>query len=91
MTCKTATATAAAFCHCSKTGFVVGKESISSGGIPPPPAIFLFQVPLCALKALLLSAIIGLVFAAPGSAQNIGGPLTGSITEINSDERVTTT
>ena len=36
------------------------------------------------------SAIIGLVFAAPGSAQNIGGPLTGSITEINSDERVTT-
>ena len=91
MTCKTATATAAAFCHCSKTGFVVGKESISSGGIPPPPAIFLFQVPLCALKALLLSAIIGLVFAAPGSAQKIRGALTGSITEINSDEQVTKT
>ena len=41
-------------------------------------------------KALLLSALIGLVFAVPGSAQNIGGLLTGSITETDSDARVTT-
>ena len=69
---------------------LLGKNLSVAEEYPPPPAIFLFQVPLCALKALLLSAIIGLVSAAPGSAQKIGGTLTGSITETNSDARVTT-